>query len=112
MNADPKKLYTEELKQYTRKKMAGIDCPVFGSFDEAEEAKVARIDPRSIAEAAIDLGASPEVDAVFLSCTNLRTYAAIPEIETRIGKPVMSSNQALAWHMKHLEATVPSSFAT
>jgi len=28
MNADPRVLYTDELKQYTRKKMAGIECPV------------------------------------------------------------------------------------
>ena len=90
----------------------GITTDVFGSFGEAEEEKVVRISKASVVEAACRLGAEPNVESVFLSCTNLRTYAAIPEIETRIGKPVMSSNQALAWHMKQLEATVSSSFAT
>ena len=28
MNADPRELYTDELRQYTRKKMKGITCPV------------------------------------------------------------------------------------
>ena len=41
-------------------------------------------------------------DAVFLSCTNLRTLNVIPEIEARIGKPVLSSNQVLAWHLLRL----------
>ena len=28
MNANPHELYTDELKQHTRKKMEGIECPV------------------------------------------------------------------------------------
>lgn len=78
---------------------AGIQCPVFGSFDEAEEARVARIDPASIAAAAINLGSDPATDAVFLSCTNLRTLDVLSEIENKLGKPVLSSNQVLAWDM-------------
>ena len=81
---------------------ANISTDIFGTFGEAEEAKVVRIANHSIVEAACTLGASSEVEGVFLSCTNLRTFAAIPEIERRIGKPVLSSNLALAWHMKVL----------
>ena len=77
----------------------GLSAAVFGSFDEAEEAKVARIAPASIAAAAIDLGAVAEADCVFLSCTNLRTLDVIAEIEEALGKPVLSSNQVLAWDM-------------
>ena len=40
-----------------------------------------------------------EADAVFLSCTNLRTLDIIEEIETPLGKPALSSNQVLAWDM-------------
>ena len=71
------------------------------SFEEAEEAKVARIDPASIAEAARVAGAG-DVDAVFLSCTNLRTLDIIEGLEAELGKPVISSNLALAWHMARL----------
>jgi maleate isomerase len=79
-----------------------IDTPVFGSFDEAEEARVARIDADSLIKAATALGTSDEVEAVFLSCTNLRTLDVLPEIAAQIGKPVLSSNQVLIWHMARL----------
>ena len=76
------------------------------SFEEAEEAKVARIAPDSIAQAALVAGQG-DVDAVFLSCTNLRTLDVIDDIEATLGKPVISSNQALAWHMAQLSGIAP-----
>ena len=81
---------------------AGIVTPAFGSFDEAEEAKVARIDGPSIIAAACDIAAEGGIDALFLSCTNLRTLDVISEIEGRTGLPVLSSNQVLAWHLAKL----------
>lgn len=75
------------------------------SFDEVEDAKVARIDPKSIHAAAMEAGVR-DVDAVVLSCTNLRTLDVIENLEARLNKPVISSNQALAWHMARL-AKVP-----
>jgi len=71
---------------------AGIVTPAFGSFDEAEEAKVARIDGPSIIAAACDIAAQGGIDALFLSCTNLRTLDVISDIEGRTGLPVLSSN--------------------
>ncbi|MEC9343760.1 MAG: Asp/Glu racemase, partial [Pseudomonadota bacterium] len=32
-------------------------------------------------------------------CTNLRTLDVIAPIEAQCGKPVLSSNQVLSWHM-------------
>jgi maleate isomerase len=80
----------------------GIETPVFGSFDEGEETKVAKISQESLYDAAMELGASGDVEAVFMSCTNLRTLDVIPKIEAALGKPVFSSNQVLAWHMAKL----------
>jgi maleate isomerase len=96
--------YVAEVSARLRATLAegGVESPVFGSFDEAEEAKVARIDAASVIEAATDLGRAAEAEAVFLSCTNLRTLDAIPEIERRSGKPVLSSNLVLAWHLCRL----------
>ena len=37
-------------------------------------------------------------DAIFVSCTSLRIAALIPEIEAASGLPLVTSNQALAWH--------------
>ncbi len=38
-----------------------------------------------------------EVEAIFLSCTNLRTIDILEKLEKRVGKPVISSNQASLW---------------
>lgn len=80
----------------------GIETPVFGSFDEAEEALVARISPASITAAGADLAHSGDMDALFLSCTNLDTLDIIEPLQHQIGVPVLSSNLVLAWHMCHL----------
>lgn len=96
--------YVEEVNTPLRNVFAqnGVDMPVFGSFGESVESNVVRISPTSIIEAALKLGADPNVDGVFLSCTNLRTYGLLELIEKRLKKPVFSSNQALVWHMTYL----------
>jgi maleate isomerase len=81
---------------------AGLQVPAVLSFDEEVEANVARIDPASIHAAALEIGQMPGVEAVFLSCTNLRTLDIIDDLEQQLGLPVVSSNQALAWHMAHI----------
>ncbi len=50
-----------------------------------------------LVERASALGRKPEVDAVVLSCCDMPTVDAIPQIEDAIGKPVISSNQSLFW---------------
>ncbi len=80
----------------------GVAVPVSVSFGEKIEARVARIDPGSIREAALSVGGAAEAEAVFLSCTNLRTFGIIDDLEQRLGKPVLASNQVLAWHMARL----------
>lgn len=82
-------------------RQAGIDTPVFGSFAEANEARVVRISGQSVTQAAIHLGTSAPIDGLFLSCTNLRTLDVIGDLETRLNMPVLSSNLVLAWHILH-----------
>lgn len=67
------------------------------TFGEKVEARVARIAPASIKSAA--QAAAKGAQAVFLSCTNLRTLDIIDDLEAELGLPVISSNQVLAWHM-------------
>jgi len=86
---------------------SGFKIQSFSSFNEIVDAKVARIDPISILSAVLKVGADPEIDVVFISCTNLRTMSILAEAEAKLGKPVISSNQALAWHMARL-AGLPS----
>ena len=40
----------------------------------------------------------PDSQAAFLSCTAIRAVEAIDAIEADIGKPVVTSNQAMVWH--------------
>lgn len=95
--------YVETVSQTLRDTLAaaGIETPVFGSFDEASEERVVRIATNSTRDAAIALN-TDDVDAIFLSCTNLNTLPVIDEIEAAINKPVLSSNLVLAWHMSKL----------
>ncbi len=80
---------------------SGIEISGFGSYEQKEEATVARIRESSTLSAILELGAA-DCDAVFVSCTNLRTFAIIDDAEKALGKPVVSSNQALLWHMLRL----------
>lgn len=81
---------------------AGIVVPDTLSFGEEIEARVARIAPDSIAEAAHDLARRNKLDGIFLSCTNLRTMDILDPLTQELGLPVLSSNQCLAWHMTKL----------
>lgn len=87
----------EELRAAFEK--AGVTVPALHSFGEEIEANVARIAPDSIAAAVREMASCADVDGIFLSCTNLRTLDLIDLLETELRLPVISSNQALAWHM-------------
>ena len=70
--------------------------------DEKDVFTVARISADSFLNAVPEIGKWDDCDGVFVSCTSLRTMQIIGDAETRLGKPVISSNQALAWHMMRL----------
>jgi maleate cis-trans isomerase len=57
----------------------------FGKVTPAEWAELARQND------------TPEVEGIFLSCTNTTQIDAIADIERRLGKPVVNSNQAVLW---------------
>lgn len=80
----------------------GLTIAAFGSFEQSEERMVARITPASIHDAILRIGRSADCDAVFVSCTNARTLEILESAERELGVPVISSNQALAWHMLRL----------
>lgn len=42
--------------------------------------------------------ADAQADGYFLSCAGIRAVDIIEALETDLGKPVITSNQALAWH--------------
>ena len=96
--------YRDDINRFMRDyiEARGFEVPVIGSFNEEDDRKAARIDAASVRDAAIDLGRSDLVDAVFVSCTSLRLIDALGAIEADLGKPVTSSNHAMAWHCLRL----------
>lgn len=80
----------------------GLEISTFGSFEQQSDRAVARISSASVKEAVQAVAGDGTVDAVFASCTNLRSFAIIDEMEAQIGKPILTSNLVLAWHIGHL----------
>ena len=42
---------------------------------------------------------TPDAQAIVLSCANFRAWEVVDAIEDELGKPVITSNQAILWHM-------------
>ncbi|MEM8775913.1 MAG: aspartate/glutamate racemase family protein [Pseudomonadota bacterium] len=96
--------YTKTVADPMRAHLSEQDIEIVRSFDfgEEDDRRVARISEASTREAVQKLVADGGVDAVFASCTNLRTFGVIDAIEAETGLPMLSSNQALLWHMLQL----------
>ncbi len=74
----------------------GFEIAERASFKQPNDPAIARVPPEAIYQAGLELGRR-KVDALFISCTALRCSSVIARIEKAIGKPVVTSNQALAW---------------
>lgn len=96
--------YVEEVSERLIEVLAeaGISISAFASFNEAQEDRVVRIAPEALIDAACKTAAEAPCDAIFLSCTNLRTLDVIAPVEAELGLSVLSSNLVLAWHMARL----------
>ncbi|PTW59778.1 maleate isomerase [Breoghania corrubedonensis] len=75
---------------------AGFDVAKLTYLDLDDDREMARISTASLIEAAREAMAEG-ADALFISCTALRTASVAAEIEAEIGCPVVTSNQATAW---------------
>lgn len=81
---------------------AGLEVTALGSFLEPSDLVVARISEASIAEGVRTIAGRADCDAVFVSCTSLRSMAAADALEREVAMPVVSSNIALLWHLLRL----------
>ena len=82
------------IYEYFSKK--SIDILSFGTFNLELDSDFAKIDPKYLSETLIKLDIS-RADALFISCTALPALEIINEVEKKINKPVLSSNQTLIW---------------
>lgn len=80
----------------------GIEVVRAVSFEQREDRIVGRIAEASTLAAILAAAAGGGIDAVFASCTNLRTLGILDEAENRLGVPVVSSNAALMWHLARI----------
>lgn len=80
----------------------GFVVDAVGSFLETDDLTVAMISEASIADGVRRLMSTCDVDAVFVSCTSLRTFGVIEALELELGVPVVSSNLALLWRLLRL----------
>ncbi len=96
--------YQHEVNQAMRQYLIeqGFSVPAMASWNIANGAMVNRVSQASAAEAVRQIGRAPDTDAVFVSCTALRLVERIEALEQEIGKPIVTSNQALAWHCLRL----------
>lgn len=74
----------------------GFDVLNLTCLGLADDRQMARLAPAAIVAAACETVA-PEAEALFISCTAVRAAEVAGEIEQRIGKPVVTSNQAGLW---------------
>ncbi|MEX2201751.1 MAG: aspartate/glutamate racemase family protein [Dongiaceae bacterium] len=96
--------YVESVNQMLRQHIEarGIGVPVMGSFNHENDNEVACISQESIKDAVRELMREPDVDGVFVSCTSLRVASIVEDLEAELGRPVTSSNHAMAWHCLRL----------
>lgn len=85
---------------------AGLEVVRAYGLGLADDRDIARIAPDAIRQA-VRQADHPQADALFVSCTAMPVLQMIPELEAQLGKPVLTSNQALGWHMLRLAGIAP-----
>ena len=90
--------YTNEINQsvinYFEKENIEID--ELSYFDIASDLDIGKVDPQYLFDALTKIDISNS-DALFISCTALPVMSLITELEKKINKVVLSSNQTLIW---------------
>jgi maleate isomerase len=90
---------TETIRDFYEEK--GISVLSLGTFGTSHDYEIPCISRESIIRGARSI-CQEGTEAVFLSCTALRASAIAQEIEDELGIPVITSNQAIAWHALRL----------
>ena len=81
------------LEYFNKKK---INIISFNTFNIDLDQDIASVDPKYLSETLIKLDIN-NADALFISCTALPALEILDEVEKKIGKIVLSSNQTLIW---------------
>jgi maleate isomerase len=95
--------YTVEVTSYMRDAFQdkGFEIPYVTTFGLETDAEICQVSHDDILATAREQSLQG-VDALFISCTGLRVVGLIEQIEKTLGLPVITSNQAMAWHALRL----------
>lgn len=74
----------------------GFDILDFQGLNLADGISFGKIAPDYLCEFALSID-RPDADAIFLSCSGIRSLEVAEKIEQMAGKPVITSNQAMMW---------------
>ena len=77
-------------------KNEGFAIQSFASFNLESDLDIGKIDPQYLLEVLTKIDTS-DAEALFISCTALPVFEIIQELENKIKKIILSSNQALIW---------------
>jgi maleate isomerase len=90
--------YVEELDVIERQFLedSGYNVTTIFGLRCGTDREICKLEPAD-AVALAERVDNPEADTIFISCTGLHCLPVIEEIEQRLGKPVVTSNQAGAW---------------
>ncbi len=90
--------YTNEINQsvinYFKKE--NIEIKELSYFDIASDLDIGKVDPSHLFDVLVKKDLSKS-DALFVSCTALPALSLIEDLEKKLGKLVLSSNQTLIW---------------
>ena len=90
--------YTDEINQsvinYFKKENIEIDGLSY--FDIASDIDIGKVDPQHVFDTLTKINLTKS-DALFVSCTALPVLSIIKDLEKKMGKVILSSNQTLIW---------------
>jgi maleate isomerase len=86
----------------------GLEVLNVSGLELDDDYAMTAIAPETIVEAGLRAMA-PEADALFISCTALRSSLAVEALEAALDRPVVTSNQAIVWHALNLIGLAASS---
>ncbi len=76
----------------------GFDLVASRGLNFTDARLAAKLSPQEICDIAARLD-HPESEGMFLACANVRAMEATAELQQRLGKPVVTSNQAVLWDL-------------
>ena len=90
--------YTDEINQSVINyfKNEKIEISELSYFDIASDLDIGKVDPQHLFDVLVNQDLSNS-DALFVSCTALPVLSIINDIEKKLGKVILSSNQTLIW---------------